>query len=659
MCYSLLSIEAILKSIQHIVILDLSENAIEKTIERLEDYNVSAHFYKVTTTIELEEIIDSEDIDLIILELELEAYKGYQTFKAAMEVADEVPILVYSQAQNEVIIAQVLRAGALDYLVKTETNAKQLARAVRNAGIRHQLAVNLSSAKIDLEAAQRRSKEAQKIARFGDWTIDIVTGEMNWSDTMFELFNLPAGKNVTNREDFIGLVYTADKEAVEHFFNEVIKLGELQETSFRIKQAKIGFQYLKIRAKVQMYDSIGGMVMVGTCQDVTKEVQSQSALIAQHFSDKTAKIHREMMAHLGFNIRTKMGSLVSLFYLFEETVASKDQRSLLGGMRTSFDGLNEDLHQFLNSTVASTKELKVNLQQIRLRNFLDGFVKFVKVKEANDLSLELSTADKLPDHLLFDGDKLQQVLLNVIHAFGETASSNQKPISIAITSKKEKASRYTLKVSLEFDGYFPFAQEEEIFVEPEAFLAKAAVNTEEYEGVDTDLAIAARLIKIMGGKLDFAADVKRTKFSFSMPVTKIKEGQQHNTAQPIFALNILLVEDHIINQIATRKVLEKWGDVTVDIAKNGKEAIEKVDNKNYDLVLMDLQMPILSGVAATRVIRKSDNLPIIALTAHASEEERKKCLDAGMNDYITKPFKPKELYQIINQTINRLAEKGA
>ena len=647
-----------MKDLQHIVIIDIEKKDVDKTIELLEDFNFSARFFKAHSAIGLEKILDQEDADLIVLELNLESHQGYKTFKAMLEIAEDIPILVYTQLQNEVIISQTLRAGAIDYLVKMEVSGGQLARAIRNYPIRHQAQVTLASTKMDLAKAKKRSKEAQNIARFGDWTLDIVTGDMTWSDTMYDIFHSPLRSNINNREDFMEMVYFEDVESMNQFFSTTIKTGQLQETTFRVNDGKNKFQYLKARAKVQMFEDIGGLVVVGTCQDITKEIQSQSAIIAQHLAGHGKKLQREMLSHLGFNVRTHLGSLINLFFLFEETVKNKEQKVLLGGMKTSFEDLNDEMHQFLNSTIVLADDLKVVPQKIRLRNFLKSLQSFVQIKESSDLNIEIPSTKNVPDFLFFDGDKLQQIILNITQSFNEISSIAEKPINIIIDGKKKRSAHFSLKITIDIAGYFPFAQDEIIFTNPEEFLAKAATN-KETETADTNLAIAARLISLLSGDVDFKTNAKETKISFTIPVVQIEEGHIVNNNKPLYPMHILLVEDHIINQIATKKVLEKWGKITVDIAKNGKIAIEKANSNNYDLILMDIQMPILDGMAATAIIRKSSNLPIIALTAHASDEEKEKCLNIGMNEYITKPFKPKDLYQIINQTVSQLAEKGA
>jgi CheY-like chemotaxis protein len=142
-----------------------------------------------------------------------------------------------------------------------------------------------------------------------------------------------------------------------------------------------------------------------------------------------------------------------------------------------------------------------------------------------------------------------------------------------------------------------------------------------------------------------------------IPVKAIKNIVLDSDA-PDSPLKILLVEDHFLNQMATKKLLTGWSPfVSVDIAENGAVAIDKYKAHGYDIILMDLQMPVMNGFDATVKIREKSSVPIVALTATASKQEADKCFDIGMNDYISKPFKPQELYIKIMNALALAAEK--
>jgi CheY-like chemotaxis protein len=137
-----------------------------------------------------------------------------------------------------------------------------------------------------------------------------------------------------------------------------------------------------------------------------------------------------------------------------------------------------------------------------------------------------------------------------------------------------------------------------------------------------------------------------TKFAIDLPIKVSFAKKRTNGDKPTSPLKILLIEDHFLNQIATKKVLTTWSDfVRVDIAENGLVGYEKFRAYRYDLILMDLQMPVMNGFEATEKIRQYDqDIPIIALTANSSSQEADKAREIGMNDYMSKPFKPVDLY---------------
>lgn len=629
-----------------------------RTIEWLEDFNVPGRFKALDNWPDFERLTEREDIDLVIAEVGLEGRRPYRMFMDLREKLPGVPILVFSQNNNEVIISQILRAGALDYLVKEETTPRQLARAVRHAAIRFQLHLDLADLRARLEVAQNRMREAQKMALLGDWTMDIVSGDVTWSDTMYDLFRLPAGRRVECRQDFIELVYDEDRAVVEAFFNDILRTGQVRQIDFRIRDQDAGFRHIRARGKLSMYDAIGGMVLVGTCQDITQEVQSRSAVLSQQLTVHSKQNQRRMMAHLGFNIRTQMGILTNLFYLLEESGVAKRQQVLLSGIRSAFDALNEDLHQFLNSTVAWVDEWRVVPQQFYLPKFLSNFKQFIELKEQVRVELEAKLPKASAGYVLMDGDKVQQVLLNVFHAFSETASLMQKPVRLKVRLRHSKPAA-ELSFAIEFDGYFAFGHDKDIIEETDKFLSRVASDPDKLARPDIDLAVAVRLIRILKGAPGLVHQPGKTRFEFSIPVHPVSADQPVSSAKPLFALRILLVEDNKLNQIATRKILEKWDDsIRVDSAAHGKEAIEKVEQRDYDLILMDLQMPVLGGIDATTIIRKTSDVPIVALTAHASGEEEQKCLTAGMNGYLTKPVRPKALYRAINDVLLRTVSKS-
>ena len=160
------------------------------------------------------------------------------------------------------------------------------------------------------------------------------------------------------------------------------------------------------------------------------------------------------------------------------------------------------------------------------------------------------------------------------------------------------------------------------------------------------MAIVSKLVEIMKGTFTIESkESKGTVFNIELPINIVKPINLQPGDAPETPLKILLVEDHFLNQIATKKVLTTWSDkITVDIAENGLVGVEKYREHGYDLILMDMQMPVMNGLDASKKIREKSQVPIIALTANSSKQEADKCYSAGINAYMSKPFKPQDLY---------------
>ena len=188
-------------------------------------------------------------------------------------------------------------------------------------------------------------------------------------------------------------------------------------------------------------------------------------------------------------------------------------------------------------------------------------------------------------------------------------------------------------------------------------------TTRKFGGTGLGLSISKKLVELFGGKLKVKSKVNFGStfyFTITLPVgsnadlPKNELDNDVNVVEEVKGKKVLLVEDHEINRFLATTVLENWK-MNVDVAENGKIAVEKVKNNQYDIVLMDMQMPEMGGIEATQIIRNElhNNVPIIALTANAIKGDADKCKQAGMNDYVSKPFDPSDLYNKILTLINQ------
>ena len=213
---------------------------------------------------------------------------------------------------------------------------------------------------------------------------------------------------------------------------------------------------------------------------------------------------------------------------------------------------------------------------------------------------------------------------------------------------------------LRLDGYKPsFFNPDMVALLKEENYKKILDNIENTQNHHLlNVAILNKIVKQIKG--DLVINLEEKSIKMCLPVKMVQTVAYDANAQaPLSSLSVLLVEDHFLNQIATKKILTTWSEhVSVDIAENGLVGLEKYREHGYDLVLMDIQMPVMDGIESATKIRELSEVPIIALTANATSQEEKRCKNAGINDYLTKPFKPEELHAKI-MTLLLQGQQGA
>jgi CheY-like chemotaxis protein len=284
---------------------------------------------------------------------------------------------------------------------------------------------------------------------------------------------------------------------------------------------------------------------------------------------------------------------------------------------------------------------------------------------ARDKGLALSsTVDPaVPDHLLGDPNRVRQVLLNLINNAVKFTPSGS--VRVEVTLEKERARVVMLRFSVTDTGIGLTEEQSKLIFEP--FRQADGSITRKYGGTGLGLAICSSLVELMGGSISVNSKMGQgSTFSFTTRCTVCDGPQKMTEARklpiPHFAigrLRILLAEDNRVNQLLTIRLLEGQGHEVV-VVNHGRAALEALERERFDLVLMDVQMPEMDGLEATRILRQREaegfrSVPIIAMTAHAMKGDRDKCLAAGMRGYISKPIQPEEFFELIEEVMGHPA----
>ena len=372
-------------------------------------------------------------------------------------------------------------------------------------------------------------------------------------------------------------------------------------------------------------------------------------------AEESAKSKSDFVANISHELRTPLGAIVGFTDLLKKTALTLEQKDYLEAINSSGNNLLSIINDILDLSKRDAGKFMVENRPFSIRELLHS-VQVMFAGKAKEKGLEFECTIDNDINYLVEGDamRLTQVLVNIIGNAIKFTGKGGVFVTVALQSEDAHSVVISFTVKDTGIGIAP-ANREKIF---ERFTQADTNITREYGGTGLGLAICRQLVEMQGGNINFNSEKKiGTAFIFSIPYKKSMNNshatlsRNHlNKVTPSAIKKILVVEDNLMNQKLAEVILQSHDFETV-VAGNGHTAIEILRQHAFDLILMDIQMPVMDGYEATSVIRKELHIstPIIAMTAHAFAGEKERCIQAGMNDYISKPYKEAELIARIMQ----------
>lgn len=367
-------------------------------------------------------------------------------------------------------------------------------------------------------------------------------------------------------------------------------------------------------------------------------------------SEKTKQLFLAKMSH---EIRTPMNAILGFARLLEESIQGKEEQEFIRIIIKSGDDLLVILNDILDFSRMEAGKIAFESIPIHLKEVIQLNIRMLESRQ-KDIAITYHFDENVPEVVIGDSVRLKQILLNLIS--NALKFTEKGTISISVSRIDENVDTITLDFGVRDTGIgIPYEKQARIF---DSFEQGANDIARRFGGAGLGLSIVKQLVTLQGGEIfvnstpGIGAD-----FHFRLPFLKSKNNIDtliaENSGTPIQnggGIKVLVAEDNVINQMLALKVLNKLG-FEADVAENGIIAIEKIENNDFDVVLMDVQMPQMDGYEATQKIRAlatyKKDIPIIAMTAHTFKGEFERCIEMGMNDFISKPFDTKELYEKI------------
>ena len=505
--------------------------------------------------------------------------------------------------------------------------------------------------------------DAEKLAMICSWEYAVDSQKFLCSEYMYSLLRIPKERTVGSFLTLVQFFAEEDRAKLTQSWSQALLSGKEFNFTTRLVHVQENV-WIKLLIK-PVYKDTKLVKVIGTLQDVTDYKEAELRLLAEkEKAEMATKVKSEFVSLMSHEIRTPLSAIMGLTHLLmqKDNLAQEHKENL-----QSIHFSSQNMLALINNTLdfSRMEAGKVELEKVNFhfKDLLRNIHRSISIRaKEKQLKFELHMDENTPSEVAGDPARLTQILNNLLSNAIKFTDSGCVSLSVEVVYQSDYDWVLEFRVADTGVG-IPEDRQHHIF---ESFVQASVATHRKYGGTGLGLAITKKIVELHNGNIQLES-IPGEGSVFSVRLRYTKPNLSYDTLKPVEPADrslsslkeakVLVVDDNPINSMVASKLLASWH-AEVETAGDGYAAIEKIKSTGYDLVLMDLQMPIINGFDAIAEIRKLGyTMPVIALTANASADERKRILAVGGNDYLTKPFVPQELHDVLERHLQPLEDR--
>jgi PAS domain S-box-containing protein len=524
----------------------------------------------------------------------------------------------------------------------------------------------------DLEESEHRFQLVVKGTKDGIWDWkNTEKDQQYWSPQFYRLIGYDDEELDSRQSTFMSMIHPEDLPSVEKAFNIHVYKERTFDIEHRIRKKSGNYAWFQLRGIIIIDHKTDKKRMTGSISDISDRKNTEKKLKqAKDEAESATKMKSDFLATMSHEIRTPMNGIIGTIELVLDTKLTSQQKGYLDNILYSAENLLEILNDILDFSKIEAGKMELEMSPFNLKHAAEEVIALLLPKaKKKDLKLVLDFKKDAKEYVISDSMRIRQILYNLVGNAIKFTDTGQITITVEKQKKiKVAKGKAMLLISVQDTGIgITKEQRRAIF---NKFVQADSSTTRKFGGTGLGLTICQMLVAMLGGEIGVDSEIgKGSNFSFSLlvditskdnikdkSVNKDDNSLDHGITTPI---RILMAEDNRINAEFAKEMLEKLK-CTVTLVKHGREAYEILQkNREFEMIFMDCQMPIMDGFEATKLVREYEignnlkHIPIIALTANAMKGDREKCIQAGMDDYLSKPVRQKDFAGMIRKWLNK------